>query len=71
MVDKKKIRARMIELGLKNKDIARAWHCAISTVSQKLNGVRPISLTEANILAELLSLSELEYYTFLFAPKIA
>lgn len=71
MVDSKKIRARMVEMGLHNRDIAETWNCAMSTASQKLNGVRPISLDEANGLARLLKLSEAEYYYFLFAPEIA
>ncbi len=71
MVDSRRIRARMIELSLSNKDIAKKWGCALQTVSQKLNGVRPMTLEQANGLAELLKLNEIEYYTFLFKPKIA
>lgn len=71
LVDSKKIRARMIMLGLRNRDLAKVWGCAEQTVSQKLNGTRPLSLDEANKLAQLLKLSEVEYYAFLFKPKIA
>lgn len=38
LVDSKRIRARMIMLGLRNRDLAKAWGCAEQTASQKLNG---------------------------------
>lgn len=68
-----KIRGRMAEMKLTQKDIAQksVWNCALPTVSQKLNGVRPMSLDEANSLAELLKLSEREYYEFFFGRTIA
>lgn len=71
LVDSKRIRARMIMLGLRNRDLAKAWGCAEQTASQKLNGTRPLSLEEANKLAQLLKLSEVEYYVFLFKSEIA
>lgn len=52
----KKIKARMIIMGLTQKNIAEVWGCATATVSQKLTGYRPISLNEANLLAEKLNL---------------
>ncbi len=67
-MNKAKIKGRMAELGIQQKDVAVAWGCAIPTVSQKLNGIRPIDLKEADILAEMLQLNKLEYYIF-FLPK--
>lgn len=61
-----KIKGRMVELGLQQKDLATAWECAVPTVSQKLNGIRPIDLEEAGKLGKLLRLSEEEYYTYFF-----
>ena len=61
-----KIKGRMVELGLQQKDIAEAWKCAVPTVSQKLNGVRPMDLEEAEILARLLKLNNADYYLFFF-----
>lgn len=61
-----KIKGRMVELGLQQKDIAIAWKCAVPTVSQKLNGIRPIDLEEAGILGRLLKLSKEEYYLYFF-----
>ena len=68
-----KIRGRMAEMKLTQKDIAQksVWDCALPTVSQKLNGIRPMSLDEANALAELLRLDEKEYYEFFFGKIIA
>lgn len=68
-----KIRGRMAEMKLTQKDIAQknVWNCALPTVSQKLNGIRPMSLDEANALAKLLRLDEKEYYEFFFGKIIA
>lgn len=71
MVNKKQIKAKMVLMGLKNRDVANAWGCAEQTAYQKLSGIRPLSLDEANALAKLLNLSEIEYYSFLFKPEIA
>ncbi len=69
MLDEKKVKARMLLMGLKRKDIASkdVWNCSMSTVSQKLNHTRPISLEEANALASLLNLNSEEYYEYFFA----
>ena len=73
MINERKIKGRMVELGLTQKDVAGkdVWNCALPTVSQKLSGVRPIYLDEANALAKLLKLTELEYYEFFYADRIA
>ena len=68
-----KIKGKMKENGITYKDLAApsVWNCAIPTVSLKLNGKRPIYLNEANALADLLHLNEIEYYNYFFASKIA
>lgn len=73
MINERKIKGRMVEMGLTQKDVADkdVWNCALPTVSQKLSGVRPIYLDEANALAKLLKLTELEYYEFFYADVIA
>lgn len=73
MVNERKIKGRMVEMGLAQKDIAgeSCWNCSLPTVSLKLRGERPIFLDEANALAKLLKLSEAEYYDFFFAEEIA
>ena len=69
MLNLPKVRGRMAELGLTQKDIAAedCWNCALSTVSLKLNGDRPILLDEADALAKKLKLNDAEYYVFFYA----
>lgn len=68
MINTAKVRGRMAELGLTQKDVAGpdCWDCAQSTVSLKLNGERPILLNEADALAKLLGLDDQEYYIFFY-----
>ena len=68
MLNLPEVRGRMAKMGLTQKDIAsdRCWDCALSTVSLKLNGDRPIMLDEADKLAKLLELNDLEYYVFFY-----
>lgn len=70
MIHTRKVKGRMAELGLTQKDIASSevWGCALPTVSQKINGSRPITLDEADKLAEKLALSTEEYRQFFFGP---
>ena len=69
MINERKIKGRLVELGLTQKDVAAkdVWDCALPTVSQKLNGTRPMYVDEANALAKLLGLTEIEYYEFFYA----
>lgn len=68
MINSNKIKGRLVELGLTQKDVAAkdVWDCALPTVSQKINRVRPITLDEANALAKLLKLTVSEYWEFFF-----
>ena len=63
-----KLKGKLVEHGLTHKDVAAKdmWNCALCTVSQKLNGVRPISLNEANSISEKLNLTPGEYYDIFF-----
>ena len=61
-----KIKGRMVEMELTQKDVAAVWDCAPPTVSQKLNGVRPIDLEEARKLGILLKLTPAEHYIYFF-----
>lgn len=73
MLNTRKIKARMVELGLTQKDLAapHILDCSEPTVSQKLNHVRPLTLDEADSLGKALKLSDREYYTYFFDPGIA
>jgi len=68
-----KLKGKLVECDIKHKELAakKAWDCALCTVSQKMNGVRPITLTEANIVASMCKLTPLEYYEIFFNKEIA
>lgn len=56
MLNARLLKARMVEQGITQADVAKCLGIARSTVSQKLNGVRPLYLKEADKLATLLSM---------------
>ncbi|MFR2526362.1 MAG: helix-turn-helix domain-containing protein [Clostridium paraputrificum] len=71
MVNTLKLKARMVELGLNQKDIAKELRLAPSTVSQKINNVRPMYLKEADLLADLLKLNTMQFGEYFFSSNIA
>lgn len=62
-----KVRGRLAELRLTQKDVAKALGIAQSTASQKLNCVRPLDLDEAEKLAELLRLDNSQFGEYFFS----
>lgn len=66
MVNTRKIKARLVELGLSQKEAAKALGIAQPTVNQKINNVRPMDLDEAEKLANLLQLKSGEFQTYFF-----
>lgn len=71
MVNGEMISERMKELGLKQKDIAKVLGIKPPTVSQKLSGVRPMTLSEAEKLADFLKIPSGEFGTYFFASSVA
>lgn len=71
MINTRKIKGRMAELNIKQKDLAKATSLSPSTVCQKINGDRPVTLDEAEIFAEILNINDREYGEFFFAKEIA
>lgn len=67
MLNAAKIRGRMAELGLTQKDVGEALGIAASTVSQKLNHIRPMDLEEAEKLARLLKVEKIDFGSYFFA----
>lgn len=67
MVNSNKIKGRMVELGYRQKDIAKALQISSPAVSQKLNNVRPTNLDEAKLLAEILKIDNEEFGKYFFA----
>jgi len=66
-----KVRGKLAEMQLTQKDVAKVWDCSLPTVSQKLNGLRPLFLDEAVSLANLLDLTDQEKVDIFFADQIA
>lgn len=66
MLNVSKVRARMFELKITQKDVAAALGIALPTASQKLSRVRPMNLDEAEKLATLLRLDDKQFGEYFF-----
>lgn len=66
MINTNKIKGRMVELQLTQKDVARALNLAQPSVNQKINNIRPMDLGEAERLSELLNIPPNEFATYFF-----
>lgn len=71
MVNSRKIKGRMAELGITQKDIADQLDLAAPTVSQKINNIRPMDLKEAEGLARILRVHENEFAEYFFWDGVA
>lgn len=67
MINSDKIKGRMRELRLTQKDVAAALKVAQPTANQKINNIRPLDLQEAELLAKLLLIEDSEFSTYFFA----
>lgn len=67
LINSTKLKSRMVELGLTQRDIAKALKLAPSTVSQKISGARPMYLSEAEKLAKVLVLKPENFSAYFFA----
>lgn len=66
MLNPRKIKGRMTERGLTQKDVAKALNIAPATASQKINGIRPLYLDEASKLADLLCIEKGTFGEYFF-----
>lgn len=66
MINTLKIKARMVELGITQKDLAERINLAQPTVNQKLNNIRPMDLVEAEKISEILQINPCEYKEYFF-----
>lgn len=71
MVNSRKIKSRLVELGLTQKDIAASLKLSAPTVSQKINNVRPFFLNEADELARILEIPVNQFGDYFFYHSIA
>lgn len=69
MINTAKIKGRMAELGLTQSDVAKALGLSPSTVSQKINNVRALSLDEAEELSALLNIDVGDFGEFFCSPR--
>lgn len=69
MINTKALICRAKTLGIRQKDIADALGLCHSVVSQKFNNVRPMRLDEAEVIAEILHISNEEFGDFFFSHK--
>ena len=71
MVNSKMLKDRAKSLGIRQSDIAKALGLQQSTVNQKINNVRPMLLAEAELMAELLGITNEEFAVYFFASGVA
>ena len=71
MLNSEMIKARMKEKNVTQKDIAVILGIAAPTVSQKINGVRPMDLEEARRIAEKLDIVPSEFGRYFFGTTVA
>lgn len=67
MINADKIRGRMREMRLSQDNVAKQMNLAQSTFSQKINGIRGMSLDEANELSQILKIPDEEFRVYFFA----
>lgn len=67
LINTGKVKGRLAELGLTQKDVAIALEIAQPTANQKINNIRPMDLNEAEKLAGLLHLEPNDFQLYFFA----
>ena len=71
VINTNKLKGRLAELGLTQKDVADYLGLANATVSQKINNIRPMTLNEALKLSELLEIDDCHFRDYFFASTVA
>ena len=67
MINTNKIKARIVELGMNQGDVAEEMKLAQPTLSQKLNNIRAMDLEEAEKLSKILEIPAEEFCNYFFA----
>lgn len=70
MINTSKIKGRLAELNLTQKDVARTLVIAQPTANQKINNNRPMNLDEAEKLAVLLQIKPEEFQNYFFTHEL-
>lgn len=66
MINTNKIKGRMAELQITQKDVAVSLGLAQPTVNQKINNIRPMDLSEAEQLSDLLHIKPEDFAVYFF-----
>lgn len=66
MINTNKLKGRMAELQLTQKDVADSLGLAQPTVNQKINNIRPMDLNEAEKLSDLLKIPPEDFSVYFF-----
>lgn len=66
MINTNKIKGRMAELQITQKDVANSLGLAQPTVNQKINNIRPMDLNEAEKLSDLLHIEPEDFSVYFF-----
>lgn len=70
MINSKKIKARIVEMGMNQKTVAKALGLSQPAINQKINNVRPMDLCEAEKLCVLLNIKDTEFCDYFFDQKL-
>lgn len=71
MPNAQEIKSRMRDKGITQQQIAAALGLAAPTVSQKINGIRPMNLDEACAIAAMLGIESGEFGEYFFGNEVA
>ena len=71
MINSQKLKERLKELGLSQSKLAAQLGVASSTMTQKINNVRSMSLDQAEKIAEILQISDAEFCHYFFGHRVA
>lgn len=71
MPNSERLKARMRELGVTQQDLADTLNLAAPTICQKINGIRPLFLSEAEAIAARLNIPDTEFRQYFFKDKLA
>lgn len=66
MVNTAKLKGRLRELNRTQADLGQAVGLATATISQKINGLRPMTLDEAEAIAVFLGIPDAEFSAYFF-----
>lgn len=71
MINTRKIKGRMVELGITQKDLSKAIGISQTAVCQKLSNKRPMNLKEAEEISKLLYIGNEEFSIYFFENEVA